>query len=695
MDVRAIPMLRRASPGFFSRIAGVLAVALCALAAGYASAQDDLPGRVGRVAELGGELFLAPQDKPDGWSPIGLNYPVTNGDNLWVGNDGRAEIDFGGGQFRLAGGTNLHVSRLDDRQFAIFVAQGIVSLRVRVLDPGESARIDTPNAQIAITRPGLYRVDVSEDREHSHLVVREGEANVQTLAAVQQVLPGQSADVDGTDPQYASVRNGTGNDGFDAWVASRDRRYQGTRTANYVSPQMVGAADLDQYGTWSQAPEYGAVWYPNDVAADWAPYRNGYWTDVGAWGPTWVDYAPWGYAPFHYGRWVYVRNRWGWTPGQYVARPLWAPALVGWAGGSGWSISATVGGPVYGWVPLAWGEPYRPWWGRCSYGCWDRYNKPYAVNVAVVRRDSPPPTRYANWNSPGGITAVSGAAFAARQPVAQNLVRVPRDVVASAPVMATAPAVRIDPSRSSMQRPVTAPPPASTFQPAIARTDRSPSTSPFPRSTPPDAANPGVPYRSAPPTTASQTPTLRQPQPAPMPQATPYAAPSQPMREANRAPAPPPQANTYAPPPQQPMRDANRAPVPPPQLNTYTPPPQQPMREANRAPSPPPQANTFAPPPPPSNQQAQRDYNRSRPQSAPVQPAQVQPPQAAPTRAPQPQPQAMPQPQPRAAPQPQVAAPPPPQQPRAAPQSQPSAPPGQDKDQGNRQDNRGGERGPR
>ena len=28
-------------------------------------AQDDLPGRVGRVADVAGELFLAPQDQPD------------------------------------------------------------------------------------------------------------------------------------------------------------------------------------------------------------------------------------------------------------------------------------------------------------------------------------------------------------------------------------------------------------------------------------------------------------------------------------------------------------------------------------------------------------------------------------------------------------------------------------------------------
>ena len=87
---------------------------ICALSAAFAllslpaSADDDLPGRVGRVAELAGDLFIAPADKPDLWAAIGQNYPITSGDNLWVGNDGRAEIDFGGGQFRLAPSSETH-----------------------------------------------------------------------------------------------------------------------------------------------------------------------------------------------------------------------------------------------------------------------------------------------------------------------------------------------------------------------------------------------------------------------------------------------------------------------------------------------------------------------------------------------------------------------------------------------------------
>ena len=209
-------------------------------------------------------------------------------------------------------------------------------------------------------------------------------------------------------------------DGFDTWSASRDRHYDRNRVNAPVSRQMVGSADLDEYGAWDTAPEYGAVWYPANVAEDWAPYRNGYWTEVGVWGPTWVDAAPWGYAPFHYGRWVHIRGRWGWCPGGYVAKPVWAPALVGWVGGPGWRVSGGSGAPIYGWVPLGWGEAYHPRWKGCSDGCWARYNKPYAVNPAVRRNT--PPERYANSSAPGGLTAVPAPALAGRKPVASNLV---------------------------------------------------------------------------------------------------------------------------------------------------------------------------------------------------------------------------------------------------------------------------------
>ncbi|HQR10029.1 MAG TPA: hypothetical protein PLW68_01775 [Casimicrobiaceae bacterium] len=451
-----------------------------------AAADEDVPDRVGRIADVAGDLFLAPQDAPDQWNAIGLNYPVVTGDNIYVGKEGRAEIDFGSGQFRLSGETSLHVSRLDDRNFALFVAQGAVILRVRVLDPGESARIDTPNAQVALTRPGLYRIEVAPDGQHSLIAVREGEAVVDAGASVEKVLPGQNATLDGAGPSYTQLRNGIATDGFDAWSASRDRRYDRVRANAPVSRQMVGTADLDDYGAWESAPEYGgAVWYPANVAPDWAPYRVGYWTEVGVWGPTWVDAAPWGYAPFHYGRWAYIRGRWGWCPGAYVARPVWAPALVGWVGGPGWRVGA--GAPVYGWVPLGWGESYQPHWRGCSDGCWARYNRPYAVNVTV--RIHTPPARYANFNAPGAVTAVAAPVFSERRPVQAHLVAVNSSALATAPVLATPPARREARPVSGVRPGNGVPQPASTIQAATPRQPRSfGSTAAIPTQVPSTAA---------------------------------------------------------------------------------------------------------------------------------------------------------------------------------------------------------------
>jgi hypothetical protein len=525
----------------------------------HAADDDDLPARVGRVADVGGALYLAPEDRASEWAEIGLNYPVTGGDNLWVSGEGRAEVDVGAGQFRLAGNTNVHVSRIDDHDVSIFIAQGRMIFSLRYLEPGDTARIDTPNTQIGLLRPGLYRVDVSDDRLETTLVVREGEASAAVSGGAQQVLPGQTATLFGDRDVQADVRNGTGLDGFDTWSADRDRYYRRGRSATYVSPQMVGAADLDAYGTWQTEGEYGAVWFPTSVAVGWAPYRYGRWTTLPGWGLTWVDDAPWGYAPFHYGRWVFVGGRgWGWCPGRYVARPTWAPALVAWYGGGGIAVGGY--GPVYGWVPLGWREPYVPAWRNCSNRCWSGYNRPYAVNVA--ERPRQPPTYYANAQVPGAITAVPGAAFAAGKPVAPNRVSLPNAQMAGVPPLAAPPQIKPLPIAANSVRPGNGVPvPASS---AFGATK--------PRAVTPErpiTSAPGAPARAVPSssgrayngTESPRTGVEALPNRAPaqitaeVPRGAPTSAPGAPMRVAPAPRAPvtsaPPAPMRAAPPPQQ------------------------------------------------------------------------------------------------------------------------------------------------
>ena len=445
-----------------------------------AFADDDLPGRVGRVADVAGELFLAPQDQPEQWTPIGVNYPVTTGDNLWVGNEGRAEVDFGAGQFRLAGDTNLHVSRLDDRQFALFVAQGRVSVRVRVLDPGE-----TREHRHAERAAGAHASGpVSHRRE------RGSAAHARRRARGR----GQRADAGGacsrccrgrrrwsTAPTRATRASATASA---PTASTRGRR---TATAGTSAERMRTTCRRRWWAPPNSTSTARGRRCPNTAPSGIRPpsSRTGRRTAT-ATGPTSARGARRGSTPR---RGATRRSTTAAGSSSAAAgagarartsrAPLWAPALVGWTGGPGWGVSVSVGGPVYGWVPLAWGEPYRPWWNRCSHGCWDRYNRPYAVNVTRVRPDGPPPTRYRNASAPGGLSAMSGNALVTRRPVRENLVVVPNNVATSAPVLAGVPLGAVanrDESRRERAGDGAAPPPASTFYPTHARPSGTPGT---------------------------------------------------------------------------------------------------------------------------------------------------------------------------------------------------------------------------
>ena len=85
----------------FTPIAPLLAAVFGLLMlAGIAIAQDP-PARIGRLSDDGGDIFLSTDNSAAGWQPVGINYPITMGDNVFVSRDGRAEIDFGGGQLQM------------------------------------------------------------------------------------------------------------------------------------------------------------------------------------------------------------------------------------------------------------------------------------------------------------------------------------------------------------------------------------------------------------------------------------------------------------------------------------------------------------------------------------------------------------------------------------------------------------------
>jgi hypothetical protein len=300
------------------------------------------------------------------WGSAAKNRPVTIGDKIWVDKDSRAELQAGQAAIHVGSMTALSFLNLDANIIQMRLAEGSINFRVRELREGDLYEVDAPNLAFTVRQAGAFRVDVDETGQSARVTVIRGEGEVASGGKTYDVHSGERAEFNGMDNNIEfNIDRAPGPDGLDRWAQDRDLKEDNAVSARYVSREMVGYDDLDDYGSWRDEPEYGHVWYPSEVAVGWAPYSYGYWNWVGPWGWTWVDYSPWGFAPFHYGRWAYIDSRWGWCPGPIYGAPIYGPAFVGFFGG-GFGVGV-------GWFPLGFGEPFFPEF-RCGRGFVERIN---------------------------------------------------------------------------------------------------------------------------------------------------------------------------------------------------------------------------------------------------------------------------------------------------------------------------------
>jgi len=434
----------------------------------YQDQGQDPPGRVGRLDFSQGSVSFRPAGEDD-WVTAVPNRPMVNGDDLWSDQNSRAEVHIGSTAIRMGERTGITFLALDDRNTQIRLAQGSLILRVRHLDDDDNYEVDTPNLAFTLLQPGEYRLSVSDDGSRTNIVVWHGRGRATGGGYTYNVVADQYAtftgDGDHLDYDLGQIPR---SDDFDSWAFDRDGREDRADSANYVSREMTGYEDLDEYGDWSYVSGYGPCWRPRGIVAGWAPYRYGHWIYVSPWGWTWVEDEPWGYAPFHYGRWAYEGGGWFWVPGPVVVRPVWSPAFVAFVGG-GPSFSVGVG-----WFPLAPGEVWVPAY-HVSRGYVNNVNITNTTvnvtkvtnvyNTVIVNKSTTiNNVTYVNRNVTNAVTVVNHDTFVNARPVARNMERVDQRQLASAPV---ARAVAAEPVRTSVVgpgRPVQNRPPAAVMQ---------------------------------------------------------------------------------------------------------------------------------------------------------------------------------------------------------------------------------------
>jgi hypothetical protein len=399
--------------------------------------EGDPPSRVARISYLDGNVSFQPTGTQD-WAAAAKNRPVTVGDKLWTDQDSRAELQAGQASLHLGSMTAFSFLNLDENILQARIAEGAVSFRVRELREGDLYEVDTPNAAFTVKEAGAFRVDVNENGDGTRITVIRGEGEITAGGRTYNVHAGEQAELNGVDEPEYHVGSAPAPDDLDRWAADRDLKEEHSISSRYVSRDVPGYSDLDDYGSWREEPDYGPVWYPSTVVVGWAPYSYGYWNWVGPWGWTWVDYEPWGFAPFHYGRWAFVGGGWGWCPGPVYAHPFYGPAFVGFVGGGhfgfGFGFGGGWGGGI-GWFPLGWGEPFHPWYHTSNlYVRNVNITNTHITNVNILNNSTRNNFNYRYAHETRAVTAASRNAFVNGQAINRGSMRVTQASLRSAQV---------------------------------------------------------------------------------------------------------------------------------------------------------------------------------------------------------------------------------------------------------------------
>ena len=300
------------------------------------------PVRLARFSTLTGDVTW--RDSTDGsWSPASQNMPLRQGAQIWVSEGGRAEIQFDdGSRIRLDSNTLITLQTLysdTEGEFTeITLNDGHVYLRLN--NKYSLYQVNTPQASLKAAGPAQIRIGGGKGAEFG---VRSGAANVEGAGGKAELNAGDYLDLADANAPYR-VEELPRADNWDTWNLSRDEAIDNAgRTVSPHLPSNIAlvADDLEEDGAWHNDGQYGWVWAPRNVNADWRPYRAGRWTWVEPFGWTWVSTERWGWAPYHYGTWVHQSYGWAWCPGP--ATQYWSPGVVSFTESAG----------VMAWCPLA------------------------------------------------------------------------------------------------------------------------------------------------------------------------------------------------------------------------------------------------------------------------------------------------------------------------------------------------------
>jgi hypothetical protein len=361
-----------------------------------------------RISLIEGDVQIKTPDAVD-WGYASINTPLAEGDQVWVPQGGRVELQLNSGTYiRLSENSALQILSMDKDSSQFYLSQGNAYFYYDA--PGSSViQVDTPDASTRAFDRAIFRIDMSDQYQYTDVAVYKGFVETENEVGRTRINAGQMVSLgQNTNGEVAPMGP---SDDWETWNKTRNDRIFARRgvSSSYLPVELSAYSyDFDNSGRWVQVPDYGYVWTPTiGIGASWSPYREGRWIWRGG-DYVWVASEPWGWAPYHYGRWSFTINiGWFWVP-PVASEVYWSPGYVGWVRTSDYVA----------WVPLAPGETY---YGRGYYG-------PHSVNITKINIKQVNITNvYKNVYVNNGATIVNRNTFATASPriasVNQSVIR--------------------------------------------------------------------------------------------------------------------------------------------------------------------------------------------------------------------------------------------------------------------------------
>ena len=87
------------------------------------------------------------------------NWPITQGNRLFSGNNARAELQVGASALRLSENSSLDFTKLDDERIEAYMERGSLNITLRNWDRDDHLTITTPTVNLILNGNGRFRID--------------------------------------------------------------------------------------------------------------------------------------------------------------------------------------------------------------------------------------------------------------------------------------------------------------------------------------------------------------------------------------------------------------------------------------------------------------------------------------------------------------------------------------------------------